>query len=74
MTTGSALDSTTLRLVRKGLRVAQVVTVKGIKHSKLGTVTKANGPTAWVLWDGSRGSSYERCDNLTVTNGFQPTE
>jgi hypothetical protein len=43
MTTGSALDASGLRLVRKGRRV-RLGTFEG-------TVTKANGPRAFVKWD-----------------------
>jgi len=63
MTTGSALDSTTVRLVRKGLQVSKIE--RG-KPTKYGTVSKANGERCWVLWLGARGSSYEWCKNLTV--------
>lgn len=60
MTTGSALDASGLRLVRKGRRVRLGASV--------GTVTKANGPRAFVKWDAlpSAGVRYEFCDRLTV--------
>lgn len=67
MTTGSALDESSLRLVRKGVRVSL--------GGSVGTVTKANGPRAWVRWDtpGAR-CSYEHCDQLLVVDPEKPTE
>lgn len=59
MTTGSALDASGLRLVRKGRRVRL--------GEFVGTVTKANGPRAFVKWDAWwMLATYEHCDRLTV--------
>lgn len=59
MTTGCALDASTVRLVRKGCRVQL--------DGRRGIVTKANGPRAWVRWDEPcRPSTYEWCNRLEV--------
>ena len=58
MPSGSALDITTLRLVKTGRRVIH----DGIK----GTVKKTMGANCWVLWDGNVYANYVPCASLEV--------
>lgn len=58
MTTGSALDRTDTRLVRKGRRVAMGL--------RVGVVIKANGLRAFVKWADTGAVSYEWCNQLEV--------
>lgn len=60
MTIGSALDCTTLRLVRKGLTVA--------KDGRRGIVAKANGPACLVDWEGDKYATPELCAEVEVTD------
>ncbi len=57
---GSNLDATTLRLVRKGLRVQQ--------GDRVGVVAKTSGrlSACLVLWDGERYARPVKCAEVVV--------